>query len=72
MKDKLIPILNLCVAFFVILYACFVYKSTYDISLVTIVLLVACLAPVLHLAWNYIRIRFGEYEEQHSHHYYRG
>lgn len=72
MKDKLIPILHLCVAFFVVLYAGFVYKSTYNISLVTLILLIACLAPALHLAWNYIRIKFDEYEEQHSRHYHRG
>ena len=55
MKDKLIPILNLCVAFFVILYAGFVYKSTYDISLVTIVsgcLPGTCTAPCMELYQN--------------------
>lgn len=72
MRDKLIPILNLCVSFFLILYAAFIYKTTYDITLVTIVLLAACLVPVLHVVWNYVKIKFEEYEEQHSHHYHRG
>ena len=72
MRDKLIPILNLCVSFFLILYAAFIYKTTYDITLVTIVLLATCLVPVLHVVWNYVKIKFEEYEEQHSHHYHRG
>ena len=72
MKDEINSYFKSLCSIFCSAYAGFVYKSTYDISLVTIVLLVACLAPVLHLAWNYIRIRFGEYEEQHFHHYYRG
>lgn len=72
MRDKIIPILNVCVALFVLLYAGYVYKITSSISLVTIVLLIAGLAPVLHMSWNYVRIKFDEYRKEHSHHYIKG
>ena len=56
MKDKLIPIFCFCVAFFVILYAGFVYKSTYDISLVNYCssgcLPGTCTAPCMELYQN--------------------
>ena len=41
MKDKFIPILSVCTALFAILYAGYVYQVTQDISLVTVVLLIA-------------------------------
>ena len=41
MMNKIISILNVCIALFVILYAAHVYTITADISLVTVVLLVA-------------------------------
>ena len=61
MMNKIISILNVCIALFVILYAAHVYTITADISLVTVVLLAAGLAPVLHMSWNYIRIKGEEY-----------
>ena len=48
MMNKLIQILNVCIAFFVILYAAHIYTITADISLVTVVLLIAGLAPHSH------------------------
>ena len=48
MKDKFIPILSVCTALFAILYAGYVYQVTQSISLVTIVLLIAGLAPVFN------------------------
>ena len=59
MMNKLIQILNVCIAFFVILYAAHIYTITADISLVTV-------------AWNYIRIKLEEYREEHSHRYMKG
>ncbi|MEM0581301.1 intracellular septation protein [Blautia sp. HA2174] len=55
-----------------ILYAAFVYQTTFDITLVTIIVLIACLVPFLPVLWNYIKIKLEEYEEQHSHPYHRG
>ena len=72
MMNKIISILNVCIALFVILYAAHVYTITADISLVTVVLLVAGLAPVLHMSWNYIRIKGEEYRKTHSHRYMKG
>ena len=72
MMNKLIQILNVCIALFVIFYAAHIYAITADISLVTVVLLIAGLAPVLHTAWNYIRIKIEEYREEHSHRYMKG
>lgn len=71
MRDKIIPILNVCVALFVLLYSTYIYKITGNISLVTVVLLIAGLAPVLHMTWNYIKIKFEHHENLH-HHYYSG
>lgn len=68
MRNKLIPIVNFCLAFFVIMYAAHVYTVTRSITLVTIVLLIAGLAPVLHTSWNYIRIKYREYRREHSYH----
>lgn len=72
MMNKLIPILNVCIAFFVILYAAHIYKITSDISLVSVVLLIAGLAPVLHTAWYYIRIKIKEYRKGRFHRYMKG
>ena len=72
MMNKLIQILNVCIALFVILYAAHIYAITADISLVTVVLLIAGLAPVLHTAWNYIQIKIEEYRKTHSQHYMKG
>ncbi|HIZ66859.1 MAG TPA: intracellular septation protein [Candidatus Blautia pullicola] len=68
MRNKIIPFVNFCLAFFVILYAAHVYTVTQSITLVTVVLLIAGLAPVLHTSWNYIRIKYREYRQEHSHH----
>lgn len=70
MKDKFIPILSVCTALFAILYAGYVYQVTQSISLVTIVLLIAGLAPAIHTAWNYMRIKLEEYEVTHFKHHY--
>ena len=72
MMNKIISIINVCIALFVILYAAHIYAVTASISLVTVVLLIAGLAPVLHTAWNYIRIKIEEYREEHSHRYMKG
>ena len=61
MKDKFIPILSVCTALFAIFYAGYVYQVTQSISLVTIVLLIAGLAPAIHTAWNYVKIKLEEY-----------
>ena len=68
MRNKIIPFVNFCLAFFFILYAAHVYTVTQSITLVTVVLLIAGLAPVLHTSWNYIRIKYREYRQEHSHH----
>lgn len=70
MSEKLIQILNVCVAVFVLMYAAYVYTVTSSITLVTVVLLIAGLAPVLHMAWNYLKIKFNEYGK--NHHYMKG
>lgn len=70
MKDKFIPILSVCTALFTILYAGYVYQITQDISLVTIFLLIAGLAPVIHTAWNYVKIKLEEYERRHFKQHY--
>ena len=72
MMNKIISIINVCIALFVILYAAHIYTITASISLVTVVLLIAGLAPVLHMSWNYIRIKIEEYRKGHSHHYIKG
>lgn len=72
MMNKTISIINVCIALFVILYAAHIYTITASISLVTVVLLIAGLAPVLHMSWNYIRIKIEEYRKGHSHHYMKG
>ena len=69
MRDKIIPILNICIMLFVLLYAAYIYSITASINLVTVVLLVAGLAPVLHMSWNYIKIKFDHYEERHNRRY---
>lgn len=71
MTDKIISILNVCIACFVLLYAGYVYAVTSDISLVTIVLLIAGLAPVLRMSWNYVRIKIKERREERGHRYMR-
>lgn len=72
MMNKIISIINVCIALFVILYAAHIYTITASISLVTVVLLIVGLAPVLHMSWNYIRIKIEEYRKGHSHHYMKG
>ena len=52
MRDKIIPIFNVSIALFVIMYTGYIYQMTQSISLVTIVILLAGLAPVLHMAWT--------------------
>lgn len=69
MRDKIIPILNVCTALFVILYAAYIFNLTRSISLVTIVFLIAGLTPVLHMAWNYLKIKAEAYEKRHFHRY---
>ena len=48
----------------------YVYQVTQDISLVTVVLLIAGLAPAIHTAWNYVKIKMEEYENTHFKHHY--
>ena len=72
MMNKIISIINVCIALFVILYAAHIYAVTASISLVTVVLLIAGLAPVLHMSWNYIRIKIEEYRGRHYHRYMKG
>lgn len=69
MRDKIVAILNVCTALFVILYAAYIYRVTSSISLVTAVILIAGLAPVLHMAWNYIRIKTDELEDRYYRNY---
>lgn len=70
MSEKIIRILNLCVAVFVLLYAGYVYAVTSSITLVTAVLLIAGLTPVLRMSWNYLKIKLEHYEK--GHHYTKG
>lgn len=63
MREKLIPILKVCISLFVIMYTGFIYQMTQSISLVTLVILLAGLAPVLHMAWTYLKIKIDDYED---------
>lgn len=62
MREKLIPILKVSISLFVIMYTGFIYQMTQSISLVTLVILLAGLAPVLHMAWTYLKIKIDDYE----------
>ena len=53
----------------VIMYTGYIYQMTQSISLVTIVILLAGLAPVLHMAWTYLKIKFDEYQDIRYIHY---
>lgn len=70
MSEKIIRILNVCIAVFVLMYAAYVYAITSSITLVTVILLIAGLAPVLHMSWNYLKIKLEEFEKKH--HYMKG
>ena len=63
MREKLIPILKVSISLFVIMYTGFIYQMTQSISLVTLVILLAGLAPVLHMAWTYLKIKIDDYED---------
>lgn len=63
MRKKLIPILKVSISLFVIMYTGFIYQMTQSISLVTLVILLAGLAPVLHMAWTYLKIKIDDYED---------
>ena len=62
-REKLIPILKVSISLFVIMYTGFIYQMTQSISLVTLVILLAGLAPVLHMAWTYLKIKIDDYED---------
>lgn len=63
MREKLIPILKVSISLFVIMYTGFIYQMTQSISLVTLVILLAGLAPVLHITWTYLKIKIDDYED---------
>lgn len=63
MREKLIPILKVSISLFVIMYTVYIYRMTRSISLVTLVILLAGLAPVLHMAWTYLKIKIDDYED---------
>lgn len=63
MREKLIPILKVSISLFVIMYTGFIYQMTQSISMVTLVILLAGLAPVLHMAWTYLKIKIDDYED---------
>ena len=63
MREKLIPILKVSISLFVIMYTGFIYQMTQSISLVTLVILLSGLAPVLHMAWTYLKIKIDDYED---------
>lgn len=63
MREKLISILKVSISLFVIMYTGFIYQMTQSISLVTLVILLAGLAPVLHMAWTYLKIKIDDYED---------
>ena len=63
MREKLIPILKVSISLFVIMYTGCIYQMTQSISLVTLVILLAGLAPVLHMAWTYLKIKIDDYED---------
>ena len=63
MREKLIPILKVSISLFVIMYTGFIYQMTQSISLVTLGILLAGLAPVLHMAWTYLKIKIDDYED---------
>lgn len=63
MREKLIPILKVSISLFVIMYTGFIYQMTQSISLVTLVILLAGLAPVLRMAWTYLKIKIDDYED---------
>ena len=69
MREKLIPILKVSISLFVIMYTGFIYQMTQSISLVTLVILLAGLAPVLRMAWTYLKIKFDEYQDIRYIHY---
>ena len=57
MREKIISILKVSISLFVIMYTVYIYRMTRSISLVTLVILLAGLAPVLHMAWTYLKIK---------------
>lgn len=69
MRDKIIPIFNVSIALFVIMYTGYIYQMTQSISFVTIVILLAGLTPVLHMAWTYLKIKFDEFQDIRYIHY---
>lgn len=63
MREKIISILKVSISLFVIMYTVYIYRMTQSISLVTLVILLAGLAPVLHMAWTYLKIKIDDYED---------
>lgn len=63
MREKNISILKVSISLFVIMYTVYIYRMTRSISLVTLVILLAGLAPVLHMAWTYLKIKIDDYED---------
>lgn len=63
MREKIISILKVSISLFVIMYTVYIYRMTRSISLVTLVILLAGLAPVLHMAWTYLKIKIDDYED---------
>lgn len=63
MRKKIISILKVSISLFVIMYTFYIYRMTRSISLVTLVILLAGLAPVLHMAWTYLKIKIDDYED---------
>lgn len=63
MREKIISILKVSISLFVIMYTFYIYRMTRSISLVTLVILLAGLAPVLHMAWTYLKIKIDDYED---------
>lgn len=69
MKDTVIRILNVCTALFVLLYAAYIYSTTASLTLAAVVILIAGLAPALHMAWNYFVIKTEHFEERYFRNY---
>lgn len=63
MREEIISILKVSISLFVIMYTFYIYRMTRSISLVTLVILLAGLAPVLHMAWTYLKIKIDDYED---------
>lgn len=63
MREKIISILKVSISLFVIMYTVYIYRMTQSISLVTLAILLAGLAPVLHMAWTYLKIKIDDYED---------